>query len=228
MFERAYGVSAISDFKQRVLDNMLRLERETGMTELAVPVGIFLLLDESNGGNAVGDEIVRRFNLIDAESRKVIDFYFMGWSRSKSDPAALAFDLNAFQACRQALSKAGVKGFGGYADLLLFDAWMRSGRVSLDFEHALHIDLAEAIASKKILSAGGFLEGLLQAAEDVRNDADAQSSAVIRISDKLGLAFAKRSILDFVLDKWARIIGGSSLIPLATRRAGPVVDLAKI
>jgi hypothetical protein len=100
---------------------------------------------------------------------------------------------------------------------------MRSGRTSLDCEHALHIDLAEAIASKKILSAGGFPEGLLQAAEDVRNNAVAQSSAVIRISDKLGLAFAKRSILDFVLDKWARVIGGSSLTPFATRRGGPVV-----
>jgi len=228
MFERAYSISAISDFRQRINDNMMRLERETRMSEFAVPVCILLLLDQANGGNAVGEEIVRRFNLIDVESRNVIDFYFMGWSRGKSEPFALEFDLSAFQACRQALSKVGVESFGGYADLLLFDAWLRSGRVSLDFSHALHIDLADALASKKINSAGGFLEGLLQAAEGIRDDASSDSSAVIRISDKLGLAVAKRSILDFVLDKWGKIIGGSSLVPLAVRRAGSVVDLAKL
>jgi hypothetical protein len=228
MFDRAYEVGAMSDFQQRVNDNMLRLERETGMSEFAVPVCIFLLLDEANGGNAVSQEIVRRFNLIDAESRNVIDFYFMGWSRAKLAPFALQFDLSAFQACRLALSKAGIESFGGYADLLLFDAWKRSGRVFLDFEHALHIDLAEAIATKKITSAGGFLEGLLRAAEDIRDDAKDDSSAVFRISDKLGLAVAKSSILDFVLDKWGKIIGGSALLPLAVRRVGKVVDLAKI
>jgi len=159
MFERAYSISAISDFRQRINDNMMRLERETRMSEFAVPVCILLLLDQANGGNAVGEEIVRRFNLIDVESRNVIDFYFMGWSRGKSEPFALEFDLSAFQACRQALSKVGVESFGGYADLLLFDAWLRSGRVSLDFSHALHIDLADALASKKSTAQGAFSRG---------------------------------------------------------------------
>jgi len=224
MFERAYAVSAIGEFKKRILDNMLRLQSETAMNELCVPVGMFLVLDRASGGNTIGDEVIRRFSLLDLESRNIIDFFFLGWGRSKS--SSLTFDLKAFQSCRDALHKAGVSGFGGYADLLLFDAWLRHERVSLDFENALHIDLAESVANKRIVSAGSFLEGLLQAAEEIRTDGSLNSRVVIRISDKLGLATAKRSILHFVLEKWGKIIGANSLVELATRRVGPVVDLA--
>jgi hypothetical protein len=226
MFERAYASSAIEDFKQRVLDNLLRLQEETGLRELAMPVGIFLVLDRANGGDATADELVRRFKLIDAESRNIIDFFFLGWGPSPDTSPPLSFDLNAFQSCRKALKRAGVKGFGGYADLLLFDAWLRGQRVSLDFEHALQIDLAEAVSLKRMANIGGFLEGLLQATEEIRKDANL--GPVARISDKLGLAVAGRSILGFVLDKWGKIIGANSLLPLATRRVGPQVDLARI
>lgn len=226
MFDRAHASGAIQDFKQRVLDNMLRLRSETGMNELAVPVGIFLVIDRENGGNDTGEELIRRFNLIDVESRDLIDFFFLGWSRSDSGPSRISFDLSAFQSCRDALRKAGVGGFGGYADLFVFDAWLRDRRVFLDFEHALHIDLAESIGAKRIPSVGKFLEGLLQSIEGIRNDAAMDRSSVIRISDQLGLAVAKHSVLRVVLDKWGSIIGAGSLTDLATRRVGPSLDLA--
>ena len=206
---------------------MLRLRSETGMNELAVPVGIFLVLDRENGGNETAEELIRRFNLIDAESRDLIDFFFMGWRRSDSAPSRVTFDLSAFQSCREALRKGGVGGFGGYADLFIFDAWLRDQRVLLDFEHALHIDLAESVSAKRIPSVGKFLEGLLQSIEEIRKEAAMDRSSVIRISDHLGLATAKHSILQVLLDKWGSIIGAGSLMDLATRRVGPTVDLAK-
>jgi hypothetical protein len=228
MFERAYATGAIDAFKQRVLDNLLRLQGETGMRELALPVGILLVLDRANGGDNIGEELIRRFNLIDVESRNVIDFYFLGWNSTPGGAQPLAFNLEAFQSCRDALRRAGVRGFGGYADLLLFDAWLRGQRVSLDFEQALHIDLAEAVSSKRIANIGGFLEGLIQATQEIRKDADLGASAVVRISDKLGLATARRSMLEFVLDKWGKIIGANALLPLATVRIGPQLDLARL
>jgi hypothetical protein len=228
MFFRAYASGSIRDFQKRLLDNMLRLKDETGLSELAVPVGIFLVLDRDNGGNDVGDELIRRFNLLDAESRDVIDFFFLGWARPQGDSAPLTFNLAAFQSSRDALHAAGIGDFGGYADLFLFDAWLRGDRIVLDFEKALHIDLAEAIAAKRFANIGGFLEGLVRAAHALRQDAVLPSGAVIRISDKLGLATAKQSVLDFFLDKWGKVIGATSLLPLATRRVGPSVDLADI
>ena len=225
---RAHASGAIEDFKQRVLDILLRLQEETGQQEFCVPVGIFPVLDTANGGDSTGEELIRRFNLMDLESRDVIDFFFLGWQLSPGGSQPLTFDLAAFLSCRDALKRAGVKGFGGYADLLLFDAWLRKGRVILDFEQALHIDLAEALTLKRMTNVGGFLEGLLEATEEIRKDADIGASATVRISDKLGLATAGRSMLGFVLDKWGKILGANSLLSLATRRVGPKVDLAKI
>jgi hypothetical protein len=228
MFKRSHAVGAVQDFKKRILDNMLRLRRETGMNELVFPVGIFLVLDRANGGNSIADELLRRFNLIDAESRDIIDFFFLGWSRSQSDPGLLVFDLQAFQACRTALLNSGVVAFGGYADLLLFDVWLKNDRVFLDFEHAMHIDLAECVSSRRVPNVGGLLEGLLHSAEEIRSDVRHDSSVVLRISDQLGLATAKSSVLHFVLEKWGKIVGANSLLPLATRRLGPCVDLAQV
>jgi hypothetical protein len=228
MFERAYASGAVNDFKQRILDNLLRIQQETGMAQLAFPVGVFLVLDHENGGDQTGAELIRRFNFIDVESRNVIDFFFLGWKRSKSTPTQLTFDLTAFQCCREAFQKVGVTAFGGYADLLLFDAILSNGRAVLDFEHALHVDLAEAVASKRITKVGKFVEELTLAASKVRGETCSDIGLVYRISDQLGLAVAKKSALDFVLNKWGKIIGGGSLLPLATRRVGPKVDLAKV
>jgi hypothetical protein len=228
MFQRAYASGTVQDFKQRILDNLLHLERETNMAELAFPVGVFLVLDRDNGGDGTSDELVRRFNFIDVESRDVIDYFFLGWRHSEVTPTQLVFDLSAFQSCREALQKVGIGGFGGYADLLLFDAWLRRGRAVLDFEHALHVDIAEAVAAKRIINVGKFLEDLTLAASRVRDEASLDTSVVYRMSDQLGLATARQSVLDFVLDKWGKIIGAASLLPLATRRIGPAVDLAQV
>ncbi|SRR6266851_8185856 len=228
MFCRAYASGAIQDFKQRILDNLLRLHDETGAQDLAFPVGVFLALDRKNGGDETGEEIARRFNFVDSESRDVIDFYLLGWHQPRSTETQPVFDLASFQSCRDALKKAGVEGFGGYADFLFFDAWLRDGRAVLDFENALHVDLAESLASKRIPNVGGFVQHLIDAANEVRKEANTDFSAVLRVSDKVGLATAKQSALNFVLRKWGAIIGASALLPLATRRIGPAVDLAEI
>jgi hypothetical protein len=186
------------------------------------------VVDRENGGNDTSEELLRRFNLIDVESRDVIDFFFLGWSRPQSDAPRVAFNLAEFQSCKESLRRAGVRDFGGYADLFLFDAWLQNERVWLDFPNAIHVDLAEEVSSKRMVNIGGFLEALLQSAEDIRKDAALRASAVIRISDRLGLATAKRSALRFVLDKWGKIIGANSLAALATRRVGPAVDLAQL
>jgi hypothetical protein len=157
------------------------------------------------------------------ESRRVIDFFFLGWAQAKG---TLAFDLQAFQACRDALRAVGVREFGGYADLILVDAWQRADGVSLDFAHAIRIDLAEAVAQKRIENIGGFFQGLIDATERVRQAAGRGGHGLVeRISDRLGLAIGKASLIDYVLETWGKIIGAPKLLAVATRRIGPVVNL---
>ena len=100
-------------------------------------------------------DLIRRFAFLDVESRRVVDFFLLGWSGRDQTPV---FNLNDFQACRTTLRSVGVREFGGYADLILFDAWLRGEKVELDFTRAIHIDLAEAIAKQRILNIGGFLQ----------------------------------------------------------------------
>jgi hypothetical protein len=225
MFERAYTVSSTGEFQSRLLDNMLRLEEETGQHEFAVPVAILLVLDEPNGGNAVGKEIVNRFPYLDSESRNVIDFFFPGWRRG-ADARGLVFDLAQFQAFRETLRKRGVSSFGGYADLLMFDAWLRGGRVLLDFEHAIHIDLVESLSSGAP-AVGKQLQDLIDAATSVCASWAPGDPVVVRISDRLGLATAGKSLLDSVLHKWGAVIGATRLVHLRTQRLAPAVDLAE-
>jgi hypothetical protein len=227
MFERSYASGDINDFRQRVLDNALRLQTETGLDELTFPVAILLVLDRANGGNDLGEELVRRFNLIDMESRDIIDFFFFGWGRRSTNSTDLTFDLVEFNACHEALKRVGVRGFGGYADLLLFDVWLRNSRVILDFEHALHIDLVEAVAARRITNVGSFIGGLLQAVQDIRNEDHTLSTTTI-VSIRLGLATARRSLIDYLLERWGKIVGAASLVALTPRRIAPEVDLARI
>src|SRR5437867_5398800 len=89
--------------------------------QFVLPVGLLLMIDEANGGDATAQELIRRFHLLHQESSDIVDFYFMGWSwvdygdRSKG----IRFDLDTFAECRRALKRAGVKKFGGNADLIL-------------------------------------------------------------------------------------------------------------
>jgi len=54
---------------------------------------------------------------------------------------------------------------------------------------------------------------------------DPADPAVWNISDKLGLATAKQSIIDFILKRWGEVIGAKKLKAIATRNIGPDVNL---
>lgn len=224
-FERSYATGHVADFQARVADNLIRLAAETGQQEFAVPVAIFLVVDEKNGGDQTAQEIVKRFGLLDVESRNVIDFFFLGWN--KQPDGALAFSLEAFSECREALRNAGVTGFGGNADLYVLDAWYRQDKVDLDFTRAIHLDMAEAAAKGTIERVGSFLQGLMAAAEGVRS-AGTAPGVVFQISDRLGLASAKQSLLDYLLGKWGELIGAKKLAQIAIRPVGRVVDLSRL
>jgi hypothetical protein len=226
MFNRSYPAGTVGDFKHTLLDRVLTLAQEGRTDRLVLPVALFLVLDEANGGDDTASEIIRRFNFLDVESRNVIDFYFLGWRKRREPPPPLEFDLGAFAAHRDALKAAGVRMFGGHADLVLVDARYAGGRVDLDFTNALHIDLAAAVTAERVTSAGGFLQGLIDAAEQIRTGPPLQGGITYQISDRLGLAVAKQSLLDYVLETWGKIIGAQRLSMLAVRKIGPAVDLA--
>ena len=119
------------------------------------------------------------------------------------------------------MRSVGVREFGGYADLILFDAWLRGEKVELDFTRAMHIDLAEAIAKQRILNIGGFLQSLIDTVDLVREHVGKDASNVVeRISDKLGLAVGKASLTEYLIEKWGRVIGAPKLLALATGHIG--------
>jgi hypothetical protein len=120
-----------------------------------------------------------------------------------------------------------VRKFGGYADILIFDVCYRDGRIRLDFERAIHIDLAAAVKAGTVSTARGFLQGLLDATAAVRSNAR-ETGGAVAISDRLGLAVARKSFLDFVLQSWRKAIGARQLLPLCVQNIGPVVDLAEL
>jgi hypothetical protein len=210
-----------------------------------MPIGLLLVVDDNNGGDVTAQELIKRFHLLDSESADIIDFYFMGWhwiypgDRSKG----IRFDLSTFRECREALKKVGIKAFGGNADLILVDAcyWcpkrgfrspdtFRSGEISLDFSQAIHINLTSRLKDADIPPVGELLQTIIDAAESVRT-AHGQLSCdgnVFAISDRLGLASAKRSFLTFVLEKFGAIIGARKLEALTVRNLGPVVGLEQL
>jgi hypothetical protein len=225
-FDRVFVSGTLSEFKHILLDRLLALAKEAGSEDVVLPVGLFLILDEATGGDSIAKEIARRFGFLDFESRNVIDFYYLGWRRISGKDSEIEFDLDSFELYRTALRRVGVTAFGGNADLILVDARLTGGQPSLDFEHVIHIDLSTAIASRNILGLGAFLQGLIQTAEEIKTTHNNSNRVVYGISNKLGLAIAKTSILDFVLKKWGSIIGASALAPLAIKNVGPVVDLS--
>jgi hypothetical protein len=127
MFARAFAAESMHTFCRRLVDNVIRLMTETSADQVVVPTAVFLVLDQAHGGDATAEEIQRRFRFLDVESRDVIDFHLLGW-QSQAD-GTLAFDLASFQSCRDDLLRAGVRKFGGYADILIFDVCYRDGRI---------------------------------------------------------------------------------------------------
>ena len=222
----------MSEFRQRVVHRLKALARESGSDRLVLPVGIFLLIDKEHGGDATAEELAARFRLLDFESRNVIDFYFLGWhAASQSDSNhGVRFDIEAFAACRTALREAGVANFGGNADLLLVDAVYDEKAVSLDFSRACRIDLSLAVAQESVVRLGSFLQSVIEAAEMVARmpEQTTHQGVVYAISDRLGLAIARESMLDYVLATWGTIIGAKRLAAISVRNLGPSVDLADI
>lgn len=71
------------------------------------------------------------------------------------------------------------------------------------------------------------LKALIEAAEIVKREARAPAShgVVYAISDELGVAIAKKSILDFFFDKFGKVIGAKRLATLATRNLAPEMSI---
>lgn len=207
--------------------------------EFVMPIGMFLVLDKENGGDVTAQELVRRFQLLHAESKNAIDFYFLGWQwiAASDHSKGIKFDLASFTNCRNALAKVGVKSFGGSADLILVDVRYRHraakrdpkgvptpyGYVEQDFNfpEAIHINLATSRERREIPPIGDLLQSIIAVAEDLREQGGSEKP-VYAISDALGIATAKRSLLDYLLKKWGALIGANKLAVLAVRNLGPV------
>jgi hypothetical protein len=225
-FDRAVASGSVNELKQRIADNLRRIASEGVEGDFAIPIALVFVVDKANGGDGIAQEVVQRFRLLDAESRDIIDFHFLGWTMSPD--RSPRFSLDAFNGCRDALRAKGVNGFGGNADLYVLDAWLRGGVVAeLDFSDAIHVDLSTAATRKVFPTLGGFLQSLIEAAEAVRATAP-RDGVSFRISDRLQLASAKQSLLDFFLDTWAKAIGGAKVRDLVTRGVGPKLDLASL
>ena len=213
-------------FQLCVQNRLEQLAAELGQRNFLMPLGLFLVIDKDSGGDATSAELIRRFDLLDFESRNIVDFYFLGWHESPSQNG-MRFDLETFELFRNALRRIGIRKFGGNADLILVDARYSNGDVTLNFTEAVHVDLSASKAEKDFPTLGAFLQSIIDTAEEVRAAATNGETGgfVFSISDRLGLATAKNSILDFILEKWGKIIGGKKLRTLAVRNLGPEVFL---
>lgn len=217
----------------RIIAKLDGLYKEAAREPLRIVAGLFLVVDHKNGGDSTAEELIRRFHLLDVTSENIIDFYYLGWieySGGLYDPKQeLEFCLPDFQACRRTLKKDyGVSDFGGYADLILVDAEMDTSgnypRYFLHFEEAIRIDLAKSIKSGDIPSLGEFLESLIKAAEEFKSE-QLSCGGAYYISDKLGLMYAKQSMLTSIFDKWGKFIGANTLKHLAVRNLGGTAEI---
>jgi hypothetical protein len=222
VFERAYPSTSLSQFRRIVHERLRQAAHQTGRDDVVVPVGLLLLIDHANGGDATADELARRFHLLDNESCDIIDFHFAGWRRAGK---SIEFSLEAFSQFHTALRNAGVQRFGGNADLILVDASWNGGEVALAFDEAIHVDLADAVRRQRFPALGAFLQTLIDTASSVRADVGSADSPVDAISDRLGVTLGGRSALAYFLEKWGAIIGAGALATLAVKRVGRRVPL---
>jgi len=229
------GPGGIDDFRKILRYRMAELYcDEYGplhQRSFVMPVGLLLVIDDANGGDITAVELFKRFNLLHSQSQNIIDFYFLGWewnSRQRRS-AGIKFNLLSFLSCQSTLSELGVR-FGGNADLILLDAHFSPGRIALNFEEAICVNLSRSVAEKEIPSAGEFLQTIIDAAKTVRENAPSQldRAVVFHISDRLGVATAKTSFLDFILRKWGEVIGAKKLKAIAVRNIGPNIDLDRM
>jgi hypothetical protein len=211
---------------------------------LVLPVGLFLVVDDANGGDITAQELVKRFNILHINSENAIDFYFLGWEWNEQGnrDKGIHFDPQSLQECRKALKLAGVKTSGSNAELILVDAvfeatlhgfykdgsggiWSPS-EITLNFKSAIYVNLSKSREEENLPPLGDFLQSIIAAAQElVEVGKDPNYGVVFSISDKLGLATAKQSFLDFIYETWGKIIGAKKLSVLAVRDVGPAVNL---
>src|SRR5712692_5387445 len=82
VFPSAFRPGPLSEFKQRLHLQMKELASESGESRFLMPVGLFPVIDKDNGGDTAAEELIRRFKLLDFESKNIVDFYFLGWRES--------------------------------------------------------------------------------------------------------------------------------------------------
>ncbi len=100
----AFRPGPLSEFKHRLHLQMKELASESGESSFLMPVGLFPVIDKGNGGDTAAEELVRRFKLLDFESKNIVDFYFLGWRGIISGD--IRFELDTFEDYRMAF-KAG-------------------------------------------------------------------------------------------------------------------------
>ncbi|MFY9585181.1 MAG: hypothetical protein WAR21_11900 [Candidatus Acidiferrales bacterium] len=120
VFPSAFRPGPLSEFKHRLHLQVKELASELGESGFLMPVGLFPVIDKDNGGDTAAEELVRRFKLLDFESKNIVDFYFLGWRESFSGD--IRFDLDTLEDYRMAFKVAGIQKFGRNADLILVDA----------------------------------------------------------------------------------------------------------
>ena len=212
---RATSSVSMPDFKRTLVDwcsNDICRARAGGVRS-ANRASIGQRFDSEHGGDLTAQELVKRFRLLDEESSNVVDFYFLGWQQTDEpgESQRLKFDLEAFEQFRTSLRQNGVGNFGGNADLILLDAWYKDRRVALDFSKVMYLNLSQAAKSNAIDTLGAFLQELIEVGGKFRAEkTNNSSSATFWISDRLGLAVAKRSAWAFIVEKWGKFMAGEA------------------
>ncbi len=183
VFPSAFRPGPLSEFKQRLHLQMKELASESGESRFLMPVGLFPVIDKDNGGDTAAEELIRRFKLLDFESKNIVDFYFLGWRESFSGD--IRFDVDTFEGYRMAFKVAGIQKFGGNADLILVDARNSAGEVTLNFKEAVRVDLSARSAEKDFPTLGA-LKYLRRGVAKVGGNLGQFRAVLARIADRWG------------------------------------------
>ena len=82
-YTEAGGEGGFNDLKNVIIKRMRKLAEERKSigqdkqkSHFVMPVGLFLVIDKENGGDITAQELCDRFDLLNVESKKIIDFLF--------------------------------------------------------------------------------------------------------------------------------------------------------
>ena len=226
----AFASGSIEEFIVNVEQRLkVKSRANPNAQNCVIPIGIMLVLDKANGGDDKAEELVRRFFLLDYESSEFIDFYYMGWCmRNKK----LEFRRELFTECREVLRRSGIEQFGGNADVILVDSELAKDHATpiLHFDQAIRIDLSLDLQSKEYPTVGSFLYAVVHAARKntAVNKENPFCSPITGISNEIGLQQVRKSLLDYVLEKFGKIINAKQLQAFAVKRIGPKKSLSEI